>query len=81
MYEEKINTEDYGSITSSTARQIIKKVYLQNGSADVGFRKKNMAALLYMYFRDMSDVLNTLNRIVKSGGHICIVWRYKNYNG
>ena len=73
MYEEKIKAEDYGSITSNTARQIIKKVYLQNGSADVGFRKKNMAALLYMYFRDMSDVLNTLNRIVKDGGHICLV--------
>ena len=72
MYEEKIKAEDYGSITSNTARQIIKKVYLQNGSADVGFRKKNMAALLYMYFRDMSDVLNTLNRIVKDGGHICL---------
>lgn len=73
MYEEKIKADEYGSITSDTARQIIRKVFWQNDSADVGFRKKNMAALLYMYFRDMSDVLNTLNHIVKTGGYICLV--------
>lgn len=73
MYEEKIKAEDYGSIVSYTARQIIKKVFWQNNSANVGFRKKNMAALLYMYFRDMTDVLNTLNRLVKIGGYICLI--------
>lgn len=73
MYEKRLILRIMEVLLLVQQRQIIKKVYLQNGSADVGFRKKNMAALLYMYFRDMSDVLNTLNRIVKDGGHICLV--------
>ena len=73
MYEEKIKSGDYGSIASETARQIIQKVFCQNDLAEVGFRKKNMAALLYMYFRDMSDVLNTINDTVKAGGYACLV--------
>ena len=32
-----------------------------------------MAALLYMYFNDMSQIMASLNTVVKRGGHICIV--------
>lgn len=72
-YEEKIRQEDYESITSKTGRAIISKIYQQNIDAEVGFRKKNMAALIYMYFRDMSDVIAGLNAVVKKDGYICIV--------
>lgn len=73
LYEKKIQQKDYGSIISSTAIQIIGKIYLQNSTADVGFRKKNMASLIYMYFKDITDVLLSLEKIVKKDGYICIV--------
>lgn len=72
-YEELIRAGDYGCITSSTARELIRKIFIENENSDVGFRKKNMAALLYMYFDDMSKVMASLDAVVKHGGHICIV--------
>lgn len=73
LYEEKICNNDYGNIISPTAIQIISKIYLQNSTANVGFRKKNMASLIYMYFHDITEVLKSLNVVVKAGGYICIV--------
>ena len=73
LYEEKIRHEDYGDIISPTAIQIISKIYLQDSEADVGFRKKNMASLIYMYFSDITKVLQSLNEVVKQRGYICIV--------
>ena len=32
-----------------------------------------MAALIYMYFGDMTSVMQTLDRVVKPGGYVCIV--------
>ena len=32
-----------------------------------------MSALIYMYFHDMSDVMISLNRVVKNKGYICMV--------
>ena len=72
-FESLIADNDYGKICSETAKEIIDRVYTQNKDANVGFRKKNMAALIYMYFRDMSLVMETLDQVVKPGGHICIV--------
>lgn len=73
QYEERIRSGDYGCITSNTARGLIQKIFLENENAEVGFRKKNMAALLYMYFDDMSSIMASLDAVVKHGGHICIV--------
>ena len=72
-YEQKIEQQCFDGISSPLAKDIIRKIYEQNLDANVGFRRKNMAALIYMYFRDMSEVLHTMNSAVKSGGHICIV--------
>ena len=73
FYENKIKTEDFECITSTCAKELITKIYKQNINADVGFRRKNMAALIYMYFRDMTNVMNTLDEVVKNDGYICIV--------
>lgn len=72
-YEQKIEAGDFEGIGSALAREIVGKIHAQNSAADVGFRRKNMAALLYMYFRDMSCVMRGLHRVVKPGGYICIV--------
>lgn len=72
-YEKRIRSNDFDCIISETAKIIISTILTENENADIGFRKKNMAALIYMYFRDMSNVLFTLDRIVKNNGFICIV--------
>lgn len=72
-YEKRIHSNDFDCIISETAKKIISTILTENENADVGFRKKNMAALIYMYFRDMSNVLFTLDKIVKDNGFICIV--------
>lgn len=72
-YEQLIKTEEFDCIVSDTAKEVIKSIYRGNENADVGFRKKNMAALIYMYFRDMSKVMFNLNRIMKPGGYVCMV--------
>ena len=72
-YEQLIKTEEFDCIVSDTAKEVIKSIYRGNENADVGFRKKNMAALIYMYFRDMSKVMFNLNRIMKPSGYVCMV--------
>ncbi len=73
IYERKIEEGNYGEITSNCAKEIIYKIYTQNKNADVGFRRKNMSALVYMYFHDMTKVMNTIDEIIKENGYICIV--------
>lgn len=72
-YEKRISEDCFDNITSPLAIQLIKKIYTSNVDADVGFRKKNMAALLYMYFNDLTCIMKNLHVLVKNGGHICIV--------
>ena len=72
-YEQCIRAKDFGCIVSDTAKRVITDIYNGNENADVGFRKKNMAALIYMYFGDMTSVMQTLDRVVKPGGYVCIV--------
>lgn len=45
----------------------IRKIYKANHSADVGFRRANMAALLWRYFTDMMANLYQMSRVMKSG--------------
>lgn len=45
----------------------IRAIYHANQSADVGFRRANMAALLWRYFVDMSANLHQIHRVMKSG--------------
>lgn len=72
-YEKLIDEDCFGSISSPLAREIIKKIHAQNKDSEVGFRRKNMSALIYMYFHDMSDVMLSLDRVVKKQGYICMV--------
>ena len=71
--EEKIENDDFKSILSSTAKSIIKKVHSLNKTADVGFRKKNTASLLYRYYTDMTSVMENLDWSVKKDGNLFFV--------
>ena len=71
--ETKITDNDFEFITSQTAIEIINKIYKLNLNSDVGFRRKNMAVLLYRYFNNMEMVFQNLNNVVKKNGSIFIV--------
>lgn len=66
--ETSIEAGDFPDIPSPAARRIISRVYRLNKDADVGFRRKNMAALLYRYFADMTSVFRTVDDALKPGG-------------
>lgn len=71
--EDKIMKLDFGQIESEIAKDLIKKVYWSNVSSDQGFRRKNMAALLYKYFNDMTTSMKNMDYVLKNGGDIFIV--------
>lgn len=45
--------------------QLLRRIYLLNKNADVGFRRKNTAALLYKYFFDMHNGINQVSQVLK----------------
>jgi site-specific DNA-methyltransferase (cytosine-N4-specific) len=54
-------------------RNLITEVDQAYGNTDVGFRRRNLPALLAKYFLDMQKVLTSINLIVNHGGHVFIV--------
>ena len=57
--------------TSVTA--LIRRIHRLNSSADVGFRRRNVASLLAKYFSDMRIVLSAIARVAKPGAPVYIV--------
>lgn len=54
-------------------RNLITEVDQAYRNTDVGFRRKNLPALLAKYFLDMKKVLQEINQVVKNGGHVFII--------
>ena len=71
--EERLNLDDFEQIHSKTAQSLTKKVFKLNNNSEVGFRRKNMASLLYRYFNDMSLVLSNLDKVVKTNSNLFFV--------
>lgn len=46
----------------------IRKILRANRNGDVGFRRENMAALLWRYFCDMQKNIAAISRLLKPGG-------------
>ncbi len=44
---------------------LLQKIYLLNKNSNVGFRRKNTAALLYKYFLDMHQGINQVSQVLK----------------
>lgn len=44
---------------------LLKKIFLLNKNANVGFRRKNTAALLYKYFFDMHLGINQISQVLR----------------
>jgi len=71
--DQLIESGEWGEISSRTARKTIAEVYERNRDADVGFRRKNTAALLYLYFSDMAKGIQNLNQMLRRGGNAFFV--------
>lgn len=57
----------------SSVRDIITQINNLNASADVGFRRKNLPALLAKYFFDMTEVIKGIQNVLKQEGRAFIV--------
>jgi len=72
-YELLIENNDFRGIHSKKAVSFISKLYRINRDADVGFRRKNQASLLYKYFQDMSSCIINFNKILKNNGQAFLI--------
>ena len=68
MAESEINSEMAAHELPYEVIQDIRSICLANASGNVGFRRANMAALLWRYFLSMKANLIEMNRLLKSGG-------------
>lgn len=60
------------SLLPDSAKALVKEVLERNTAADVGFRRRNTASLLYKYFADMREGFLQIRRVLKPG-HLCAV--------
>jgi tRNA G10 N-methylase Trm11 len=63
--ETEIENNNFEGILSDAAKSLIVEVHERNKGSDAGFRRQNMASLLYMYFRDMSAVMTNMDYLLK----------------
>lgn len=54
-------------------RELIQQIETLNGSGIVGFRRRNLAALLSKYFFDMKEVLQSAHKLLKRRGSMFLV--------
>ena len=71
--EEKIETATIEKVGSEAALNVTKRIYRLNAKSDVGFRRKNMGALLLRYFRDLYATLSSVENAVKDSGSMFVV--------
>lgn len=64
---------DKNATLPSSISSLIMKIYELNEGADVGFRRRNLPALLYKYFCDMSKVFEGMVAVLKKGAMAFVV--------
>lgn len=70
LEEEFLNGDN--SLPDSVV-EIIDEVYQRNLEADVGFRRRNKASLIYKYFRDMNRIFDETLNLLEPGGRFTFV--------
>ena len=53
------------TILPKSIKQLIIKIYNLNRKSNVGFRRKNTAALLYKYFSDMNQAMSEMYKVLR----------------
>jgi site-specific DNA-methyltransferase (cytosine-N4-specific) len=65
--------EANGSQLPTSVTRLIRRINKLNSCADVGFRRRNVAALLAKYFADMRTVLFAISKVVKAAAPVYVV--------
>jgi site-specific DNA-methyltransferase (cytosine-N4-specific) len=65
--------QDRKELLPQSVVRLVEKVHGLNSTADVGFRRKNLPALLAKYFFDMRDVFRGMAYILKPGAPAYVV--------
>lgn len=65
LLEEHLRNNFNSSILPMEIINLIKEIYILNRDSAVGFRRKNMAALLFKYFQDMYMALLQMYEVLK----------------
>jgi DNA modification methylase len=73
LIDKNIEGKSLKEIKSKSACDTISLIYSLNKDADVGFRRKNMAALLYRYYSDMTKAMINMDKVIKDKGSIFFV--------
>ena len=71
--ERAITGDGDAFVPSRTARRTIELILEQNATAAVGFRRANMAALLYRYFSDMSTSFRNIDHVLEDRADVLVV--------
>jgi DNA modification methylase len=70
---EKIEQNNFGQAVSATAQDVITKIHTLNSASNVGFRRRNMASLLFRYYNDMAQVFRNLDSFLANDGRVLVV--------
>ncbi len=65
--------EQNRDLLPNTTRMLIEKIHLLNKNNNVGFRRRNLAALLSKYFFDMRLVIQDIQTLLRPGGTAFLV--------
>lgn len=65
--EYALNSPEAAEMLPRGVLAAIRKIYRANASSDVGFRRANMAALLWRYFCDVRLCFKQVTRVMKPG--------------
>jgi DNA modification methylase len=65
--EEELQRQEAKEQLPGSVVRSIRKIHTANINGDVGFRRANMAALLWRYFIDMRDNLSQIVHVLKPG--------------
>ena len=68
-----LNFQENKSSLPESIIKLIEEIASLNKKTEVGFRRKNLPALLAKYFFDMKDVLEGIQKILKPGAPVYIV--------
>ncbi|WP_424947505.1 DNA methyltransferase [Candidatus Spongiihabitans sp.] len=67
ILDKELESNFKSSVLPKDVVSLLKKIYLLNVNSDVGFRRKNTAALLYKYFMDMRIGIEKVSYVLKKG--------------
>lgn len=72
LEEEMAGEQGIRTFPAAVSGQI-RRILIENRRHPVGFRRRNVPALLYQYFRDMRTVMAKLLAVVRPGGSAFVV--------